>query len=252
MDLLMPLAPHPRLRRYISHYWLSRNSSAGDHRILPDGCVDLVLAAGHDLTVTAYGSTTAPGTARVQAGHHYLGIRFHPGQHRHFLPLPAAELRDRALPLPDNRGLIATLGSQVFTHPHPCRILDQLLLDWLGHYPAETDALDHWLLHAPWKSGIASVCHAFGVSKRQLQRQFQQRLGISPGTFLTIRRCQWLIRTLTQEGVPPLAALAQDAGFSDQSHMTRTLKRVMGVTPAAAILPDHDVAFIQDAMRAAP
>jgi len=69
---------------------------------------------------------------------------------------------------------------------------------------------------------------------------FRQTVGMTPHRYISlkrIRRAQWLLR----EGHSPALA-AHECGFYDQSHLTRCLKTVCGMTPrqfqtASAPLP---------------
>ena len=61
-------------------------------------------------------------------------------------------------------------------------------------------------------------------------RHFRRAYATSPDRYRTMRRLA-LARRAIQDGVP-LAAVAAESGFADQSHMTRQFKRVYGVTPA--------------------
>jgi AraC-like DNA-binding protein len=70
-----------------------------------------------------------------------------------------------------------------------------------------------------------------GLDRWTLARQFRAAYGTSPSRFRTMRRLD-LVRARLQAGAP-LAAAAADAGFADQSHMTRLFKRTYGITPGA-------------------
>ncbi len=70
-----------------------------------------------------------------------------------------------------------------------------------------------------------------GLEPYQLTRRFQKRFGLTP----TAWRREWRLRralTLLAEGAA-LASIAVDCGFSDQSHLTREVKRATGMAPAA-------------------
>ncbi|MGX1282843.1 helix-turn-helix transcriptional regulator [Bradyrhizobium elkanii] len=56
-----------------------------------------------------------------------------------------------------------------------------------------------------------------------------RELGIPPHTFRLLARLN-LARQLLRAG-EPIAAVAADAGFSDQSHLTRLFRRTFGTTP---------------------
>ena len=68
-----------------------------------------------------------------------------------------------------------------------------------------------------------------GVSRFQLLRGFAHEVGITPHAYLVQRRV-CLARELLARGQTPAQAAVQ-AGFADQSHMTRAFVRYLGVTP---------------------
>lgn len=77
---------------------------------------------------------------------------------------------------------------------------------------------------------IDTLARAAGWSVRTLQTRFLAAVGLSPKEFARVLRLQATLRALG--GDSPLADLAFDAGFADQAHATRELKRVTGLTPA--------------------
>ncbi|HKI58008.1 MAG TPA: AraC family transcriptional regulator [Trueperaceae bacterium] len=68
-----------------------------------------------------------------------------------------------------------------------------------------------------------------GLDRWTLARRFRQAFGTSPSRFRTMRRLD-RARRLVGEGLP-LAQAALEAGFADQSHLTRMFKRAYGLTP---------------------
>jgi AraC-like DNA-binding protein len=69
-----------------------------------------------------------------------------------------------------------------------------------------------------------------GIDRFSMARHFRQAFGTSPDRYRTIRRLA-LARSAIESGLP-LAVAAAQAGFADQSHMTRQFKRAYGLTPA--------------------
>lgn len=78
---------------------------------------------------------------------------------------------------------------------------------------------------------LGTLAALSGVSRFQLLRGFAAATGLTPHAYLIQRRLH-LARRLIREGAP-LAQAAAEAGFADQSHMTRLFSRCFGVTPAA-------------------
>jgi len=77
---------------------------------------------------------------------------------------------------------------------------------------------------------LAELAALSGVSRFQLLRGFAREVGITPHAYLVQRRVR-LARRLLAAGQTPAQAAIQ-AGFADQSHMTRVFVRQVGVTPA--------------------
>ncbi len=77
---------------------------------------------------------------------------------------------------------------------------------------------------------LAELAGLSGVSRFQLLRGFARSVGTTPHAYLVQQRVR-LARRLLAAGSGPAAAAAE-AGFADQSHMTRAFVRQYGVTPA--------------------
>jgi len=69
-----------------------------------------------------------------------------------------------------------------------------------------------------------------GLMPWTVSRGFMQVFGISPAAFRARTRAHRAWNTLTASE-EPLAAIAADLGFADQSHMTRSVKQLTGMTP---------------------
>jgi transcriptional regulator GlxA family with amidase domain len=69
------------------------------------------------------------------------------------------------------------------------------------------------------------------VQRRQFERDFRHWMGVAPKRYATIARVQQ-VGQLAWRGVG-LAGIAAELGFVDQAHMSRTVKEVTGLPPAA-------------------
>lgn len=76
---------------------------------------------------------------------------------------------------------------------------------------------------------LAELAALSGVSRFQLLRGFAREIGITPHAYLVQRRV-CLAKQLLAAG-QTLAHAAIQAGFADQSHMTRAFVRQLGITP---------------------
>ncbi|KVN32321.1 AraC family transcriptional regulator [Burkholderia stagnalis] len=76
---------------------------------------------------------------------------------------------------------------------------------------------------------LAELASLSGVSRFQLLRGFARELGITPHAYLIQSRTR-VARALLARG-RPIADAAAEAGFADQSHLTRAFARQFGITP---------------------
>lgn len=71
-----------------------------------------------------------------------------------------------------------------------------------------------------------------GYTERQVERKFQETVGMGPKKFCNIVRLHQFLKELkNREGNQPLTSLAYEAGYADQSHLIREFKAITGMTP---------------------
>lgn len=78
---------------------------------------------------------------------------------------------------------------------------------------------------------IAEIAAEVEVDERELAEEFLAHLQISIGGYARRLRLERACRRLI-ETADPIAGVATEAGFSDQSHLTRVMKGALGITPA--------------------
>jgi AraC family transcriptional regulator len=78
--------------------------------------------------------------------------------------------------------------------------------------------------------GLSELADAVGVNPAHLARVFRTRFGISVGEYGRRLRLDWAATQIAR-GDRPIAEIAAEAGFADQSHFTRLFKRHAGTTP---------------------
>jgi AraC family transcriptional regulator len=79
--------------------------------------------------------------------------------------------------------------------------------------------------------GLAELADAVGVHPTHLARAFRAHYGVSVGEYGRRVRLEWAAAEIAG-GDTPLAMIAAQAGFADQSHFTRLFKHHVGTTPA--------------------
>jgi AraC-like DNA-binding protein len=88
------------------------------------------------------------------------------------------------------------------------------------------------LVHDPVASA-AVVDDVAGLSPRSVERRVARATGLTRGAIRQIQRAEAAVELLGR-GVPPLE-VARRAGYADQPHLTRSLKRFVGATPSRLV-----------------
>jgi AraC-like DNA-binding protein len=204
--------------------------------VLPDACADIVWT-GAELIVA--GPATRAVVPSVVARDVKVGVRFRVGAAPLGLGLPAGELRDRSLPLRELWGREgAELTERVATAGSPrerLRLMGGAVARRLAAAQAPDPVVREAVVALARPRGrVDSVARGLAISERQLRRRFEVAVGYSPRTLARVLRLQRFL-TLAQAGAGDLAWLAADAGYADQSHLTRDCAELGGL-PAGALL----------------
>jgi AraC-like DNA-binding protein len=235
-------APCAALRTHVACYWTIASNDLAGHRVLPDGCMDLLfdLSGAAAATSSLIGTMTEAIVTSAVERERLLGVRFRPGEAFAFVGVPAGEATDRVVPLGDALGRVADeLSDELVTAPDaPARlaILDRRLLALRERArPADSRVRRAVarILDSPARARVAWLARDLGVGERQLERTFVERVGIGPKAFARVARLQALVaRMSVVDARASWATLAADVGYADQAHMIRDVKRLAGVTPA--------------------
>jgi AraC-like DNA-binding protein len=90
-------------------------------------------------------------------------------------------------------------------------------------------ARDYLAAHAREQTSASVLEGIAGTDRFTIARHFRWAFGTSPDRYRTLRRVA--LARAAIEGGRSLAEAASEAGFADQSHMTRQFKRTYGLTP---------------------
>jgi AraC-like DNA-binding protein len=96
---------------------------------------------------------------------------------------------------------------------------------------AAAQVIDRISANPSGKFRVAELARQFGISERQLNRQFLDLVNMTPSEFLLRSRIHAAAADLrlSRESI---ASLAEHYGFCDQSSFTRQFRRLFGITPA--------------------
>jgi methylphosphotriester-DNA--protein-cysteine methyltransferase len=96
---------------------------------------------------------------------------------------------------------------------------------------------DGLLIHDPVVAAVLQG-QPLAMSLRTVQRRFLKATGLTQGTVSQIQRARFAT-TLLKQGMPILDVVDR-AGYSDQPHLSRSLKRLIGQTPAQLLSQDRE------------
>ena len=166
--------------------------------------------------LTVRGPETRATTVRIPQDAEFFGIQFSVGT---FMPgLPPGRLVDRTVTLPAAGGSF-WLDASAWELPGPDTadvFADRLACaGLLVHDPIVAEALQG---------------DVDGYSTRSLERRVARATGLSRGVTERIRRAERAVELLSQGR--PASEVAGRTGYADQPHLTRSLRRFVGQTPA--------------------
>jgi methylphosphotriester-DNA--protein-cysteine methyltransferase len=230
----------------VDAFW-SFESTGAPHRVIPDGCMDALfdLSTGQASVVGAMSRATL---VRAPRGAHVFGVRFRPGRASLFVDAVAGELRDASVPLEALVGRAAArLTEQVLaarTDEERARVsaafVHQASSRVRGN-DARVDRATRAFEQTHGRVPVSDVAEIVGLSERQLERVFRERVGVRPKFFARVQRMQHAVRLLSQSALSG-AALAAAAGYADEPHLLRDFRALCGTTPWRLA---GDVGFVQ-------
>jgi AraC-like DNA-binding protein len=201
-------------------------------RVLPDACIDLVWDRA-ELQVA--GPNTRPSMVPSQPT--FVGIRFRPGAAPGLLGVPASDLLDQNGVLRDLSGKMAGELAERLADGDPAdapRLLEEAILVRRDASAADPDpVIPELLAHLSQRRGAAPgsslLTERLGVSERTLRRRCVSGIAYERkmvDRVLRVRRAVRLVHTRM-----PLVAAAHLTGHADQTHLTRELQYLGGLTP---------------------
>jgi AraC-like DNA-binding protein len=207
------------------------------HRPVPSGSAEILCAVGSMPQVVGPQSgplerTVAPGTTAV-------GVRLKPGAAPSVLGVPASEVVDLSVGADELWGRSAVaLGEAVAAAASPWEAAAKLeavvmarLADAAQPDPVAMEAVR--LLLPGRTADVTSIPSKLSISESQLRRRLQEATGFAPKVLQRMLRFQGFL-ALAQGYEQPsreLARLAVEAGYADQSHLTRESARLADRSP---------------------
>ena len=216
---------------FVERVWRCRSERAGRFFSIASSHWEMVVTRHRsETTLTVRGPETKVSAIDCPADGEWTGIRFKLGT---FMPqLPVAKLIDRQdVTLPGATGRSFWLNGSAWDYPS------------FENAEAFVARLVHRSLVVR-DSAVQAVLQGErqALSLRTAQRRFLQATGMTRGTFRQIQRARYATNLL-KEGVSILDTV-HEAGFFDQAHLTRSLKRLIGQTPARIVRQEEQLSFL--------
>lgn len=231
--------PSPNLALWIAHYWFIewdlRGCPAQMVENLPHPNVHLIFEDGGSVisgVQTRKFSRVLEGNARV------FGVKFQPGGFHPFLNSPVSSLADRLVPasrffgkalrqmeamvlLPGKESELVRTADDFFekSKPEPDPMLN-LATEFVRKILEERDI-----------KTVEHLANRVDMGTRQLQRLFNEYVGVSPKWVIRRYRLHELIETMNRGGRIDWVQVALELGYVDQAHLINDFKSVLGHSP---------------------
>ena len=246
--------PSTTLADYLACVWFVRDHEASAasrpaERVLPDGCIEWIFhlgapferwtpAEGWQLQARSFvvGELTQFLLLQPSGPAAVMGVRFKPGGAYRFLTLPLDLLTDKTIATEDVWGPGARYLEEAVlsarTDAERTRLVEGFLLQRLliSARPRFDAAITH-IISSRGRMRMGQLADSIGCSRRQLEREFRARAGLSPKALARIIRFQNLLRLVGEGELREWASLALESGYADQPHMVREFREFSGQSP---------------------
>ncbi|MFE5501352.1 helix-turn-helix domain-containing protein [Amycolatopsis japonica] len=156
--------------------------------------------------------------------------------------LPLREISATTVTLDDLLGTRARVLTEELREAkdsdHRFRILDCRLAKWILNEPELPRSLDQgWrnLTLAERMVKVDDLAEQAGLTRQHFTTRFHREVGLPPKAVARVARCHRAIRLLTGTNPPPLPSLAALCGYTDQAHLNRDFRLLIGCTPTALL-----------------
>jgi hypothetical protein len=216
---------------YVERVWRCHSERAGSFHSIASPHWEMAVTRHRGTTyLTIRGPETKATMCDCPSDGEWLGIRFKLGT---FMPkLPVSRLIDRQdVDLPSLSGRSFWFEGDVWEYPSF----------------ENAESFVHRLVQGGFVTRDGAVQAALSGdhdarSRRSSQLHFRIATGMSEGTYRQIERARHATQLL-RHGMSILDTV-HEAGFCDQSHLTRAIRQLIGQTPADIMRQDEQLSFL--------
>jgi AraC-like DNA-binding protein len=246
-------APPRDLVAWVACYWrivgYAPDEAPFQHRVLPDGCADLIFDLVSGSPVDLVGPMTVAQLVELTRVVELIGVRLRPGAVAAFSGVRADELLDAVVPI--SLGVSVEQLLEAADFPAQLRLVTGAIrarVAALGKPdPLVRYALDRWIrAESPEFPSVSVLARDIGLSERAFERRFVANVGHTPVCYRRLARLRTVLR-LHSQGARGWAATAAATGYSDQAHLIRDYRAFTGLTPTEwAATQVTRAGFLQD------
>ncbi len=242
--------PPPDLAASVVCAWTRRMSGAVDvaaHRVLPDGCSDILFVVGQAapgreiVSASVVGPMTRPIVVEGPHPRLYVGVRLAPGYAQAAFRVPASDLTDQRIDYEIvDREAAAHVDALSLASDAVCvAAAFEIVRRRLARGGAVSIGLRvavRRITQADGNLKVAALAGEIGVTRQQLARQFAAHVGLTPKMFARVMRARAALAraTAARQAHPrnlDWGAIANDLGYYDQPHFIDDFKELTGRTP---------------------
>jgi AraC-like DNA-binding protein len=251
-------SPSAILQPFVECIWTlngaAREVVAQPERILPDGCMELIFHRGKPFRrrgelqphCFVVGQMIGPAFLQVSTRIEVVGIRFRPGGAYPFLMFPMHELTHRFISVTEVWGRLGReLEERVLGAPSTRQAvrmvvhdLERLLISAdVGKNRAQGLASVQIQHHGTLS--VRELAYEGGISERQLEREFNDVVGLPPKVFSRILRFQRVFEAFEENA--KWVDVALECGYYDQPHLIADFRQFAATTPTTFDLAQFEL-----------
>lgn len=247
--------PDPDLAAIINCYWTLEVPASEDNqkqRIIPDGTIEMAFILGDDIKryvtedefviqprAMVLGQTISPFFIEPQGRVNTFAIRFYPHSFANLISEPANNLLNTETPLASLFGdQVAADLEQAIIQAENTQSRIAVIEQFLRNKLSEQQIVDHIiqttvdaLLTSTGNTSIGSITQQDPARRRQLERKFQKKVGISPKQLGKVIRLQSALSMMLNNKDERLLDIAHANEYYDQAHFIKDFKEFTGVSP---------------------
>jgi AraC-like DNA-binding protein len=256
--LITEYIPCKSLSQFVELYWegsFNANGSGGlSMQMIPNGCLELIFHLNdlhcdlHNNNIWSQspdymiiGLFTQPYEVQFKNHVKVFAIRFKPEGIYNIFGVPASTLKDRY------EDMTMVLGREFHDFSHRLRDeksvskmisrAESYLLKSLQCNKIDISYVNvaAELIRNTKGIKIEDLPMRVFISQRQLEREFKDKVGISPKHYFRITRINEALRFLNDNQATDLTSVAYHCGYFDQAHFINDFKRITGKNPTIFI-----------------